>query len=507
MRRQSKGYEIDMCNGTLANKILLFALPLMASSLLQLLFNAADVVVVGQFCGKASLAAVGSNTALINLLVNLFVGLSVGANVVVAQDLGAGRKAEANRAVHTSILLAMISGVVLMIFGVIMARQMLEWMSSPENVIGLASVYLRIYFIGMPATMVYNFGSAILRAKGDTQRPLYFLLAAGVLNVVLGLFFVIVCRLDVAGVAMATSISQYVSAWLILRCLMREHGALHLNLHRMHLNKRVIGRIFQVGLPAGFQGVIFSLSNVVIQSSINSFGDTVMAGSAAAQNIEGFVYAAMNAFYQSALTFSGQNYGAGKCDRVDKVALYCQGFVILTGLILGNLAFFFGSQLLGIYAPGEPDVIQQGLVRMSYIGRLYAICGIMDTMVGILRGIGYSIVPMVVSLLGSCVLRLLWVWFVFPGPGSREPVYLLSHHLGNHRSGPHHHVPGDSEKGVRQGTGERSLLSVCGWTPSGSDGAVKRKSGWGLCAEISAASACLKRKNRPTENFSGVMTV
>ena len=376
MRRQSKGYEIDMCNGTLANKILLFALPLMASSLLQLLFNAADVVVVGQFCGKASLAAVGSNTALINLLVNLFVGLSVGANVVVAQDLGAGRKAEANRAVHTSILLAMISGVVLMIFGVIMARQMLEWMSSPENVIGLASVYLRIYFIGMPATMVYNFGSAILRAKGDTQRPLYFLLAAGVLNVVLNLFFVIVCRLDVAGVAMATSISQYVSAWLILRCLMREHGALHLNLHRMHLNKRVIGRIFQVGLPAGFQGVIFSLSNVVIQSSINSFGDTVMAGSAAAQNIEGFVYAAMNAFYQSALTFSGQNYGAGKCDRVDKVALYCQGFVILTGL--------------------------------------YAICGIMDTMVGILRGIGYSIVPMVVSLLGSCVLRLLWVWFVFP---------------------------------------------------------------------------------------------
>ena len=339
MRRQSKGYEIDMCNRTLANKILLFALPLMASSLLQLLFNAADVVVVGQFCGKASLAAVGSNTALINLLVNLFVGLSVGANVVVAQDLGAGRKAEANRAVHTSILLAMISGVVLMIFGVIMARQMLEWMSSPENVIGLASVYLRIYFIGMPATMVYNFGSAILRAKGDTQRPLYFLLAAGVLNVVLNLFFVIVCRLDVAGVAMATSISQYVSAWLILRCLMREHGALHLNLHRMHLNKRVIGRIFQVGLPAGFQGVIFSLSNVVIQSSINSFGDTVMAGSAAAQNIEGFVYAAMNAFYQSALTFSGQNYGAGKCDRVDKVALYCQGFVILTGLILGNLAF------------------------------------------------------------------------------------------------------------------------------------------------------------------------
>ena len=495
MRRQSKGYEIDMCNGTLANKILLFALPLMASSLLQLLFNAADVVVVGQFCGKASLAAVGSNTALINLLVNLFVGLSVGANVVVAQDLGAGRKAEANRAVHTSILLAMISGVVLMIFGVIMARQMLEWMSSPENVIGLASVYLRIYFIGMPATMVYNFGSAILRAKGDTQRPLYFLLAAGVLNVVLNLFFVIVCRLDVAGVAMATSISQYVSAWLILRCLMREHGALHLNLHRMHLNKRVIGRIFQVGLPAGFQGVIFSLSNVVIQSSINSFGDTVMAGSAAAQNIEGFVYAAMNAFYQSALTFSGQNYGAGKCDRVDKVALYCQGFVILTGLILGNLAFFFGSQLLGIYAPGgagrDPagagaDVLYRPAVRHLWYYGYHGGHPKRDRLFYRAHG------GLPAGLL--CAAPAVGLVRVPPGPGSREPVYLLSHHLGNHRSGPHHHVPGDPEKGVRQGTGERSLLSVCGWTPSGSDGAVKRKSGWGLCAEISAASACLKRK-------------
>ena len=328
MRRQSKGYEIDMCNGTLANKILLFALPLMASSLLQLLFNAADVVVVGQFCGKASLAAVGSNTALINLLVNLFVGLSVGANVVVAQDLGAGRKAEANRAVHTSILLAMISGVVLMIFGVIMARQMLEWMSSPENVIGLASVYLRIYFIGMPATMVYNFGSAILRAKGDTQRPLYFLLAAGVLNVVLNLFFVIVCRLDVAGVAMATSISQYVSAWLILRCLMREHGALHLNLHRMHLNKRVIGRIFQVGLPAGFQGVIFSLSNVVIQSSVNTFGETIMAGNSAAANLEQFVYVSMNAMYQATISFVSQNYGAGNYHRIRKIVIRAQCCVL-----------------------------------------------------------------------------------------------------------------------------------------------------------------------------------
>lgn len=409
-----KEYHIDMCNGPLASKILLFAVPLIASSLLQLLFNAADVVVVGKFAGKEALAAVGSNTALINLLINLFVGLSVGANVVVARDLGAGRYDRVKKDVHTTVTLAFISGVVMMIFGVVMVRQLLEWMSSPTDVIDLATVYLRIYFFGMPANMLYNFGSAILRAEGDTQRPLYYLLFAGIVNVILNLVFVIIFQMDVAGVALATIISQYISAGLVLRCLMKEQGPLHLDLKQLELRRLVVMRIFQVGLPAGFQGVIFSLSNVVIQSSINSFGDTVMAGSAAAQNIEGFVYAAMNAFYQSALTFSGQNYGAGKCDRVDKVALYCQGFVILTGLILGNLAFFFGSQLLGIYAPGEPDVIQQGLVRMSYIGRLYAICGIMDTMVGILRGIGYSIVPMVVSLLGSCVLRLLWVWFVFP---------------------------------------------------------------------------------------------
>lgn len=403
-----------MTNGPLLGKIVRFAIPLAISGILQLLFNAADIIVVGRFSGPQALAAVGSTSALINLIVNLFIGLSVGTNVLVAQYYGANDRKALRETVHTSVLASLIFGCIVLVIGISLAAPMLELMGTPEEVLDQACLYMRIYFIGMPASMLYNFGAAILRAVGDTQRPLYFLFLAGIINVVLNLFFVIVCRLDVAGVAMATSISQYVSAWLILRCLMREHGALHLNLHRMHLNKRVIGRIFQVGLPAGFQGVIFSLSNVVIQSSINSFGDTVMAGSAAAQNIEGFVYAAMNAFYQSALTFSGQNYGAGKCDRVDKVALYCQGFVILTGLILGNLAFFFGSQLLGIYAPGEPDVIQQGLVRMSYIGRLYAICGIMDTMVGILRGIGYSIVPMVVSLLGSCVLRLLWVWFVFP---------------------------------------------------------------------------------------------
>lgn len=406
-------YEIDMCSGTIANKILLFAIPLALSSLLQLLFNAADIVVVGRFCGKESLAAVGSNTSLINLFINLFVGLSVGANVVVAQDLGAGRHKDANRAVHTSILMALGSGVLLLVLGQMLGRQMLEWMSSPESVIDLASLYLRIYFLGMPATMAYNFGSAILRAKGDTQRPLYYLLFAGVVNVVLNLFFIVVCHWDVAGVAAATSISQYISAALVLRCLMREEGALHLDLKQLGLDRVVVLRIVRVGLPAGFQGVVFSLSNVVIQSSINSFGDAVMAGSAAAQNVEGFVYAAMNAFYQAAITFVGQNYGAGQCKRVDRVAFYCVGFSALTGLVFGNLVYFLAPQLISIYSPGEAAVLEAGLLRLGIIARFYAIAGVMDSMVGVLRGLGHSVVPMVVSLIGSCALRLVWVATVF----------------------------------------------------------------------------------------------
>ncbi len=407
-------YQIDMCSGSLADKILLFALPLMASSLLQLLFNAADVVVVGRYAGKEALAAVGSNTALINLTVNLFIGLSVGANVVVARDLGAKKFGDVSRSVHTAMALALASGVALMAGGALLARQLLEWMSSPTDVIDLAAVYLRIYFLGMPANLTYNFGAALLRAQGDTRRPLYYLTLAGAVNVALNLVFVIRFRLDVAGVALATIISQYISAALVLRCLMRERGPVRLVPRKLRLDPRVVGRIMQVGLPAGFQGVLFSLSNVVIQSSLNSFDDAVIvAGSAAAANIEGFVYASMNAFYQTALTFVGQNYGAGECRRVDRVALECIGFMTAFGLVLGNLAYRFGSQLAAIYAPGEEDVIRQAVVRMAYICAPYFLCGIMDVMVGVLRGIGYSVVPMVVSLIGACGLRLVWVATVF----------------------------------------------------------------------------------------------
>ena len=412
---QKRQYRIDMCSGTLWNKILMFALPLMASSLLQLLFNAADVIVVGRYAGKEALAAVGSNTALINLLINLFVGLSVSTNVVVARDLGAGRQDNVSRSVHTTITLALVSGVGLLVAGTLLVRQLLVWTSSPTDVIDLATVYLRIYFFGMPATMLYNFGAAILRAQGDTQRPLYFLTAAGLVNVVLNLFFVIQLHLDVAGVALATVISQYISASLVLRCLIKEEGALRLDLRKLRMEWPVVRRILQVGLPAGFQGVVFSLSNVVIQSALNSFDSAVIvAGSSAAANIESFVYAAMNAFHQTALTFTGQNYGAGKCRRVDRILWLCQGFVVVTGLVLGNLAFLFGHTLAGFYAPGQEDVIAQALVRMRLICVPYFICGIMDVMVGMLRGLGYSVIPMVVSLLGACGLRLAWVAAVFP---------------------------------------------------------------------------------------------
>jgi len=410
-----KSHSIDMCSGSLADKILLFALPLMASSLLQLLFNAADVVVVGRFAGKEALAAVGSNTSLINLMINLFVGLSVGTNVVVARDLGAGRYDNVGRSVHTAMTLALISGVGMMIFGTVMVRQLLEWMSSPTDVIDLATVYLRIYFLGMPANLVYNFGAAILRAQGDTQRPLYFLTFAGVVNVALNLVFVIGLHLDVAGVALATIIAQYISAALVVWCMMNEKGPLHLELKRLGLKWQVVRQILQVGLPAGFQGVVFSLSNVVIQSSLNSFNDPVLvAGSAAGANIESFVYVTMNAFHQAAITFVGQNYGAGQCERVDKVARQCVCFAVLFGIAFGNLAYLFGRQLAGIYAPGEPEVIQQALVRMLFICCSYFICGAMDVLVGVLRGLGSSVIPMITSIVGACGLRLLWVATVFP---------------------------------------------------------------------------------------------
>lgn len=410
-----KTYSMDMCNGSILPKLLRFAIPLMCSSILQLLFNAADVVVVGQFCGEESLAAVGSTSSLINLLTNLFIGLSVGANVLVARYFGAKQEQNLKNTVHTAIALSLVSGVLLTVIGVVFTKQILIWMQCPENVLPLSALYLRVYFLGMTATMVYNFCSSILRAVGDTKRPLYYLLFSGIVNVILNLFFVIVCNLNVAGVGLATVISQCISAVLIVRCLVKENAAYRLVLKEIRFHKMELKKILQIGLPAGLQGTVFSLSNVVIQSSVNSFGSVIMAGNAAAMNIEGFVYVAMNAFQQAAVSFVSQNVGAGKFGRLNKIVWQVLLCVTVTGCVLGGLAVLFGRELLSLYS-AKDVVIEQGLARLKMICSCYALCGIMDVMVGALRGLGYSVMPMIVSLLGACGLRLLWIFTVFQIP-------------------------------------------------------------------------------------------
>ena len=420
-----KKYEIDMCSGSVFRKMLLFAIPLMCSSILQLLFNAADIVVVGRFAGDNALAAVGSNTALINLFTNLFIGLSVGTNVLTARYYGAKKEADLRETVHTSMLLSIYSGVILTIVGVVGARFLLELMKAPSEVIGLATLYLRILFLGMPSMMVYNFGSAILRAVGDTKRPLYYLLGAGIINVILNLFFVITCQMGVAGVGLATVISQTISAALVVRCLMQEKGGIQLELKALSISKDKLAKILKIGLPAGFQGTVFSLSNVVIQSAVNSFGPIAVAGNSAASNIEGFVYMAMNTFYQATISFTSQNFGAKEYKRIYKILTAGEIYVIATGVILGNLAVLFGESLLHMYS-SNAEVIVAGMARLRIICTIYALCGIMDVLVGALRGIGYSVIPMIVSLVGACGLRLVWIATVFQIPQyhSLTTVYL-----------------------------------------------------------------------------------
>ena len=419
----SQSYEIDMCHGPLFGKIIRFSIPLMLSGILQLLFNAADIIVVGRYAGSDALAAVGSTGALINLLTNMFIGFSVGANVLVARYYGAGKPDEVSDTVHTSVMLSIIGGVLLAVIGIIFAAPLLELMGTPENVLPLAALYVRIYFAGMPVILLYNYGSAILRAIGDTKRPLYYLAVAGVLNIILNLIFVIVFQLSVAGVALATIISQTLSAVLVIRCLMHTEGGCHLDLRRLKIHSHKLWKILQLGLPAGLQGSIFSLSNVLIQSSVNSFGAIAMAGNSSAANIEGFTYVAMNAFYQAAITFVSQNMGAMEFKRIKRIAWQCLACVTVTGLLLGNLSFFFGHQLLGIYSD-EAEVIQYGIYRMEVIATTYFLCGIMDVCVGCLRGIGYSFLPMVVSLLGACGFRILWIFTIFRGHHDLHTLYI-----------------------------------------------------------------------------------
>lgn len=401
-----------MTEGPVLTKILMFSIPLMFSSVLQILFNAADIVVVGKFVGDTALAAVGSNSALINLVTNLFIGLSIGANVIVARYFGGKQNENTSIAVHTSIALGFISGIILTLIGIMGAPFFLRIMLTPEDVLPQAVLYLRILFAGITSMMLYNFGSAVLRAVGDTKRPLYFLLLAGIINVILNLFFVIVLKMSVAGVALATILSQALSCVLVLWCLTKEDSAIKLNFRKIRINKIKFIQILKIGLPAGFQGVVFALSNTVIQSSVNSFGSVVMAGSAAAQNIEGIVYFAMNSFYQASISFTSQCYGAKKFARINRVLAMSLLCVVAAGLICGHGLLFSGYRILGIFSSNS-QVIVAGMNRLSVILSTYFLCGIMDVLVGALRGIGYSVLPMVVSLVGSCLLRLLWLATVF----------------------------------------------------------------------------------------------
>ena len=411
----NKKYSINMTEGPLLPKIISFTLPLIASGLLQLLFNAADMIVAGRYVGANALAAIGSTSSLINLLVNLFMGLSVGANVLVARFYGSNRDKDVSETVHTAILLSFVSGLFLAGFGFFMAPKLLLLMGTPAEVLPMSVLYIRIYFLGMPVSLLYNFASAILRAIGDTKRPLIYLTIAGVLNVICNVAFIVFLGLGVDGVAYATVLSQALSAALVVYSLISSDESYKLEFKKLRFTRDKVLQIMRLGLPAGFQGCVFSISNVLIQSSVNSFGAGAMAGNSAASNIEGFVYVSMNAFHHTCLSFTSQNYGAKKPERIKKVCRLCLGMVSAIGLFLGILAYSLGPTLLAIYADDADvsTVIQYGMIRMGVIMFTYFTCGIMDCIVGSIRGLGYSVMPTVVSLCGACLFRIIWIYTIF----------------------------------------------------------------------------------------------
>ena len=414
----------DLPSGPLTIKIIKFIIPLMLTGILQLLYNAADSIVVGHYDGSSALAAVSSVGALINLLVNAFMGLSVGAAVVVAQDYGAKDYEGVSKTVHTSYLISIIGGIVVGAIGLIFSRQFLIWMESPEDVLPLSTEYLMIYFAGTPANMAYNFGASILRSVGDTKRPLYFLTISGLVNVVLNLVLVIVFHMGVAGVAYATIISQILSAVMVIVYMMKSKDCVRFVPKKMRIHGDKLKKMLYIGLPAGFQGTVFSLSNVVIQSAVNSFGSLVMAGNGAASSLEGFTYTAMNSVYQASLTFVGQNVGAKKYDRINKVQGVCLVLVTIIGLVFGVTTYCLGEPLLSIYLPNDPEAIPYGIIRMSYIALPYFLCGMMEVMVGGQRGMGMSFIPMINALLGSCVLRIVWISTVFAADPTLFTLYI-----------------------------------------------------------------------------------
>lgn len=422
-KMENREGSIDMLHGPLAGKIIVFAIPIMLSGILQLLFNAADIIVVGRFAGSNALAAVGTNGALINLIVNLLVGLSVGSAVTVAFFYGARSMEDVSETIHTSIAVSLIGGVMFGLLGVVASPVLLEMMNTPENIISQARLYLTIYFLGLPAMSVYNFGSAILRSLGDTKRPLYYLIVGGMINIVLNVILVAGFGLDVAGVAIATVVSQMISAYLTVMHMHRMDGAFRLEWKKIKISKKKFVRILRIGLPAGLQSTIFSLSNVLIQSSVNSFGELAVAGNSAAANIEGFIYIAMNSFYQAAQTFTGQNVGGRKYERINRVFLNCFVMVTVTGLLLGGIVRIFADPLLNIYLPDNEDAIAFGIARTSIIATTYFLCGIMEVFSGMLRGMGESVLPMIVSMVGSCLLRVIWIYTVFASHRSLSVLY------------------------------------------------------------------------------------
>lgn len=412
--RKEKGKpEMDMTNGPLLPKIIRFIIPLILTGILQLLYNAADVVVVGRYEGYQALAALGATGALINLILNVFMGLAVGASVAVAQDYGAGDERGVYKVVHTSILVSIFGGVIVMLIGIFFSGTFLRWMGTPEDVLPLSTQYLFVYFLGAPGSLIYNFGASILRSVGDTKRPLYFLAISGILNVGLNLFFVIVFSLGVVGVALATIISQYLSMVLVIAYLTRVNHCCRLHLKELRIYRDKLYRVVRVGLPAGIQGSVFSISNVVIQSAVNSFDSLVMSGSTAAGNIEGFVYTAMNSLYQAALTFTGQNIGARKYERIHRVTFTCVGIVTVIGVAMGAGVYLFAEPLLRIYLPNDPAAIPYGITRLGYVALPYFLCGVMEVFTGSQRGMGLSVTPMVTALVGSCLSRIVWIATVF----------------------------------------------------------------------------------------------
>ena len=423
MNTKTSKYEIDMCNGSILDKLVSFSIPLMLSGILQLLFNAVDIIVVGQFTGNEALAAVGSTTALINVFVNLFIGISLGASVLAARFYATGQEKEMSETVHTSITLALISGIAMGIIGVIAAKGALELMDTPDNVLNLSTLYMRIYFMGMPFFMLYNYGAAILRAVGDTKRPLLFLIISGATNVLLNLLLVIQFHLVVAGVAIATVISQCISCILVLRCLYLSDGSYQLRFNKLGMKTRYVKQIFQIGIPAGIQSTIINFSNVLLQSSVNSFGSVAMAGYTAANNILGFLYVSVNSITQACMSFTSQNYGVRKFKRMDKVLLECLGLTVIVALVLGGGSYLFGAELMHIYTKST-KVIECGVDIMLYTTVTYFLCGIMDLLPGALRGMGHSTVPMILSVIGTVGTRIVWIYVIFPCHRSLDFLFI-----------------------------------------------------------------------------------